>query len=124
MITGRWLGYKYPETFDVLLQFNKATRAKEITISSYHVYTGHIMPPTSIEIKFGMDRNKMKTVRVLKPAAPVKKDEDGQAYYDIPLPAEEFRYLQIHAVPTAKVPAWLSGKKEPGWFFVDELMLK
>jgi hypothetical protein len=38
----------------------------------------------------------------------------------IPLKPGSYQYIEVRATPLPHLPQWHPGKKEKGWFFIDE----
>jgi hypothetical protein len=119
---GNWLGYQ-GEPMDVQINLGDDMPQKSITISCLNNTGGWIMPPASIDIWYGDDEKNLKLWKKNKMDQPTKNLPVGPAFYTFDLPQEKYAVLKLHIVPVAKLPAWHDAKGNPGWVFVDEVLL-
>jgi hypothetical protein len=51
------------------------------------------------------------------------KPQYGQRLYDCPVKPGKYAYLKVVGKPITKLPNWHIGKGQPGWLFVDEVLI-
>ncbi|WP_339813598.1 chitobiase/beta-hexosaminidase C-terminal domain-containing protein [uncultured Imperialibacter sp.] len=119
---GNWLGYQ-GEPMDVQIILGEEIPQKSITVSCLNNTGGWIMPPASIDIWYGDDEKNLKLWKKNKVDQPTKNLPVGPAFYTFDLPKEKYKMLKIHIMPVTKLPAWHDAKGNPGWVFVDEVLL-
>lgn len=119
---GSWLGYQ-GNPMDVLIKLGEKRPEKTITLSTLNNTGGWIMPPAIIEIWYGDDTDKMRLWNKEQVVQPDKNLAVGPAFYTYELPKEKYTYLKLHIVPVQRLPAWHDAKGNPGWVFVDEVLL-
>jgi hypothetical protein len=126
---GKWLGYR--ETpLEALLVFGKTISPTNFTISALKNVGGFIVPPASVEVWGGMNKNNLKLLARIIPAQPTEaetKQKDFVNTENIILECSfkpvELKYMKVVMKPVAKLPKWHSGKGEKGWVFTDEVFV-
>ena len=118
---GSWLGYQ-GEPMDVLVKLDGKPK-KSVTLSTLNNTGGWIMPPASVEIWYGNDPKSLKLWKRERVQQPTKNLPVGPAFYTYELPEGSYSYLKLQIMPVAKLPAWHDAKGNPGWVFVDEILL-
>jgi uncharacterized membrane protein len=119
---GNWLGYQ-GVPMDVEIKLGDTVPQQSITVSCLNNTGGWIMPPASIDIWYGTDENNLKLWKKNKVEQPTKNLPVGPAFYTFDLPKEKYNVLRVHIMPVTKLPAWHDAKGNPGWVFVDEILL-
>lgn len=117
-----WLGFQH-KPMDLHCSWKDAVTLRSITLSSL-INTGiHVFPPIRIEVIGGSEDNQER-LGICYPA-PIKKNERANfIYFNCPLESKPMTHLSIIVTPLPKLPDWHEAKGEPGWFFVDEVILE
>jgi len=121
-LDGNWLGYQ-GEPMDVLIRLAGGVSPGAVTLSCLHNTGGWIMPPATVEVWYGNSPDQLKLFSANKVVQPEKHLPVGSGFYSYDLPKESFTYLKLHIVPVQKLPLWHDAKGNPGWVFVDEILL-
>ncbi|QNA42704.1 c-type cytochrome domain-containing protein [Lacibacter sediminis] len=119
---GSWLAWRQTR-MEALLQFNKPTIVKSVTLSTLIDVASYIMPPSSIEIWGGDDMKKMKLLGTLKPTQPTMLQPSSLRGYECKFNPSTVKYIKIIGNTVSKLPAWHPGKGDKGWLFVDEVLV-
>ena len=120
---GKWVGFReVPLT--ALLRFEKPVEARKISLSMLQNVGSSIFPPVRVEVWGGMEPGKLKLLGTEKPPVPGEKDPRNEdKLYEYSFQATPIKYIKVVAVPLAKLPAWHSGKGQPAWVFMDEVLV-
>ncbi len=119
---GNWLAWRQTR-MEVLLQFIKPTTVQSITLSALIDVASYIMPPSSIEIWGGDDKNKMKLLGSVKPQQPTMQQPSSLRGFECKFDPATVKYIKIVGNTVSKLPAWHPGKGDKGWLFVDEVLV-
>ncbi len=114
-----WLGFR-ERPLVAAFTFDGTKMFKEVILSS-QVNTGaYLFPPATIEVKGGSDPDHLTTIGKLIPVQPTKQEDTRMVPWRIPLKPGSYQYIEVRATPLPNLPQWHPGKKEKGWFFIDE----
>lgn len=118
--TGKWVGFQ-KNRMEALLVFNQQPEISSITIGNIVDTGSHIMPPQSIEVWGGNDRNQLKLLKrlTLKPTGKFTKEYEKT--YELKFNPVAVKYIKLIVQPLQKLPSWHFGKGKPAWVFVDEV---
>jgi hypothetical protein len=117
-----WLGFR-EKPMAALFYFDTAKTINSISISYNKSVQSYIMPPETIEIWGGEEKNKLRLVKKIIPE-PISKDELNTIRAEgikIDIPSSSFKVYKIVVKNISKLPAWHPGKGEKGWIFIDEI---
>jgi len=117
-----WMAYR-EASFIVECQWEEPQNISQITLSTYLNTYSYIFSPEHIKIVGGIDRA---TAKRLFQSSPPKLSKDYGSryeYYQCDLGGTSVSYLSIQVTPLQKIPVWHRGKGEPGWFFIDEVVI-
>lgn len=121
--TPKWVAFR-EQPLEAFLFFDRPTRLSSVSLSGLIDIGSYIMPPTSVEIWGGPDKNHLILLKKISPEQPKKL---GMAVQKLGFTANfeprEIRVLKIIAQPVQKLPPWHPGKGERGWLFLDEVFL-
>jgi uncharacterized membrane protein len=115
-----WLGYR-EKPFEALCTFAQPTPIKSVTISTGKNIGGFILPPLSVEIWGGNDKEHLKLLQKIAPEQPQKDQSARIEAIQSKLPEGKYAVIKVIARPVPKLPSWHPGKGQPAWVFVDEL---
>jgi uncharacterized membrane protein len=119
---GKWVGFRKTK-MESLLFFNNPVELSSITLSTLIDIGGYIMPPASIEVWGGDDKNNLKLLGRLTPEQPTMSKPAFQKGFELKFKPTTVRYIKLIATPVAKLPAWHPGKGDKGWIFTDEIFV-
>ena len=120
--SGKWMGFR-KNKMECLLQFNAPVTAQSITLSTLQDIGSYIMPPSSIEVWGGMDKNKLTLLGRTIPAQPTEPTTPSQRGFQVDFKTTNVKYIRLVVTPVAKLPAWHPGKGDKGWVFTDEIFV-
>lgn len=121
-LDGQFLGYQ-KNNMVVLLLFNEAVNAQNITISALKNISPYIMPPVSVEVWGGDSPSNLKLLGKVKPAPASKGDLPEIIPVEVNFSPSMYKCFKVIAVPVGKMPDWHPGKGDKGWVFVDEILV-
>lgn len=122
-LTGQFLGYS-KNSMEVLLLFNQAINAKNVTISALRNISPYIMPPVSVEVWGGESPSSLKLLGKIKPTPATKEDVMAEILpLEVSFTPANYKCFKVIAVPVSKMPDWHPGKGDRGWVFVDEILV-
>ncbi len=119
-LSVNWLGYK-DSTFKAGFYFYQDKEMKEIIVSVVENIDQYVFPPVKITVKGGDSPKKMTILGTVMPEQPTKNGRKHIIPVHIPISPKKFRYIEIEAIPVAKMPKWHPGAGDKGWVFVDEV---
>jgi hypothetical protein len=105
-----------------LLDFGQDPPPLQEVVLSYGKNTGaYIMPPTSVEVWGGDEKQTMQLLKKMTPPQPTADGPSEESYVTLSFSDASFRYYKVVAHPLKKLPSWHAAKGQPGWVFIDEL---
>jgi hypothetical protein len=117
-----WLGFVSPSFLDVECDLAKQQRISKVTVCALAMDYASILPPSYIEVMAATEPGKWKKVGQLSIPVPTS-GQYGSRFYECTITPGQYSSLRIVAKPVAKLPAWHGNKGNPGWVFVDEILL-
>jgi hypothetical protein len=120
--TEKWLGYK-ANRMEVLLLYKTAINVSSVTLSGLVDIASYIMPPASVEVWGGADKNHLKLLGKVTPNQPGKIIPTYLKGYDVSFKTTPVNCIKLVAIPVGKLPAWHPGKGDKGWVFADEIFV-
>lgn len=121
--TGKWVGFQ-KNRMEAILVFNNQSEISSITIGNLVDTGSHIMPPQSIEVWGGNDRNQLKLLKRFKTKPTGKFTKEYPPTYELQFNPIAVRYIKLIVQPLEKLPSWHSGRGKPAWIFLDEVWVK
>jgi len=116
---GLWLGYR-ENSFSATAEFSRPTALKSIAISYLKNIGSYIMPPASIQLFAGNDRNNLKLQSTLRPKQP--GEYLPNAVEAVPVNVNgSYQFWKVVVNPVTSLPSWHGGKGQKGWVMIDEL---
>ncbi|TDB66911.1 FN3 associated domain-containing protein [Arundinibacter roseus] len=120
---GKWVGFR-EEPLSAMFYFQKPISARQVSLSMLQNIGSSIFPPVRLEVWGGMEAGKLKLLGSKKLPIPAEKDPRNEdLLYEFSFTAQPLKYIKVIAVPLAKLPPWHSSKGEPGWVFMDEILI-
>jgi hypothetical protein len=123
-ITGsdRWLGF-LNNKMETVMSFADSVKVSDIIVGTLVNTGGSIMPPASIEVWAGNDKDHLSRISRLVPEQPAQHIPAALKPYEISFPPVSVKYIKIIAEPVAKLPKWHYAKGKKGWVFIDEVFV-
>lgn len=117
-----WIGFR-ERPLEAVFYFENARPIKKATLGFAKSYYSYVVAPESVELWGGNGKSRLKLIERKKIPAPSQK-EPGYCEEAIvfQLEGKSFNYYKVIARPVAKLPEFISKKREKGWLFVDEVI--
>jgi hypothetical protein len=119
---GKWLGF-HKNKMEGLFFYKKPIQAQELTLSALVDIINDIMPPLSIEVWGGQDRNSLRLLGRLVPDQPTEMKGTYLTPFDIKFKPVTVRVLKLVVNPVPKLPDWMVRKGKKGWIMMDEVFV-
>ncbi len=120
---GKWLGYNKGPVV-VILDLGKHKTVEEIIISSLSSPGSWIMNPSLIQSFFSHDGIHFQNGESIAPTPLTTSDKGGKTYYQLAGSENKSRYIKLVLQPIEQLPDWHPGKGNPGWLFIDEIIVR
>ena len=123
--TGEWLGFRKTDAA-FMVYFNKTFSAENVYLNMLQNIGGYIFPPVNVEVWGGTEKDKLKLLGKITADMPKKENKDDAAkliQQKISFAPFKIKYMKIVAKPLSKLPVWHSGKGEPAWIFLSEVVV-
>lgn len=121
-VNDGWLGFERAEHLDVECFFKNPAEVKKISIGTLLVDNAYIVPPASLEVWASNTPGQWEKIGTQSFPVP-DGPQYGNRFYNCEVKPGKYAYLKIVAKPIPKLPSWHRGKGEPGWLFVDEVLI-
>jgi hypothetical protein len=121
-VNDGWLGFERNEHLDVECFFNNPPSIQKVSIGTLLVDYAYIVPPASMEVWGSNQAGVWEKIGAQKFPTP-SKPQYGQRLYDCPVKPGKYAHLKVVGKPITKLPNWHIGKGQPGWLFVDEVLI-
>ena len=118
-----WLGYR-DKPLEAVLDLGEDAPTTRMLTFSYLQKTGSwVMPPRSVEVWGGKDKNSLRRLAKTSPRQPRENTPDEVKALQLDFEPETYRYFRIVANPVSSLPSWHQGAGQKGWVFTDEVMV-
>jgi len=119
---GKWIAAQ--KDVIIYMQFNKPAAIHQVTLNCMRNIGSQIFLPIAVEVWGGDDAAHLRLLGKTIPAAPKKDDPFMLTGIHCKLsPNRPVLCLKVIVKPIQNLPPWDPVKKQPGWFFTDELFL-
>ncbi len=115
-----WLGFR-DKDFVTFFEFKVPKPIKGLTISYLQKMDSYLMPPATVEIWGGNNKDDLKIIQKITPKQAAKMEVNTNLGIDIPIVSGNFKVIKVVVKPLSKLPVWHVGKGQKAWFFVDEV---
>jgi hypothetical protein len=112
------------------MEYQTPVVAQSVTLSSMIDVYRFIMPPLSVEVLGGEDRNNLKLLGRIVPEQPapmekdvLKKQPPFLKGFECKFKPASIKYIKIIGTTVSKLPKWHTGKGDMGYIFVDEILV-
>lgn len=119
---GKWLGFQ--KDMEIAMRFAQPVNLQSVTLNMMSNIGSSIFFPTEIEVWGGANQSQLKLLSKIKPVAPVKDEPSLLKGIVCKFTSSQpVTYIKVIAKPIKKIPEWHPSKGQPGWVFVDEILL-
>lgn len=120
--TGRWIAF-YTNDLETVIDLKEATEISSMTLHTCVEKGDWIFDTRGITISVSDDNQTFK--EVASEAYPAMKESDPNQIYthELKFDPVKTRYVKVKALSEQKIPSWHGGKGNPGFLFVDEIIL-
>ena len=120
--TGRWIAF-YTNDLDAVIDLKEATEISSMTLHTCVEKGDWIFDTRGITVSVSDDNQTFK--EVASEAYPAMKESDPNQIYthELKFDPVKTRYVKVKALSEQKIPSWHGGKGNPGFLFVDEIIL-
>lgn len=120
---GKWIAFQQSE-LSANLFFDTPQHIDTLSLSVRQGYHQHIYPPQYIEIWGGADSTNVRLLAKVSPSLDQIEQVRYRRMLSVPIHAGELGYIKFKAIPYQKIPAGYPAGGNPGWIFMDELVIK
>lgn len=120
--TGRWIAF-YTNDLEAVIDLKEATEISSMTLHTCVEKGDWIFDTRGITVSVSDDSQTFK--EVASEAYPAMKESDPNQIYthELKFDPVKTRYVKVKALSEQKIPSWHGGKGNPGFLFVDEIIL-
>lgn len=120
--TGRWIAF-YTNDLEAVIDLKEATEISSMTLHTCVEKGDWIFDTRGITVSVSDDNQTFK--EVASEAYPAMKESDPNQIYthELKFDPVKTRYIKVKALSEQKIPSWHGGKGNPGFLFVDEIIL-
>ena len=120
--TGRWIAF-YTNDLEAVIDLKEATKISSMTLHTCVEKGDWIFDTRGITVSVSDDNQTFK--EVASEAYPAMKESDPNQIYthELKFDPVKTRYVKVKALSEQKIPSWHGGKGNPGFLFVDEIIL-
>ena len=120
--TGRWIAF-YTNDLEAVIDLKEATEISSMTLHTCVEKGDWIFDTRGITVSVSDDNQTFK--EVASEAYPAMKESDPNQIYthELKFDPVKTRYVKVKALSEQKIPSWHGGKRNPGFLFVDEIIL-
>ena len=120
--TGRWIAF-YTNDLEAVIDLKEATEISSMTLHTCVEKGDWIFDTRGITVSVSDDNQTFK--EVASEAYPAMKESDPNQIYTHELKFDPVKthYVKVKALSEQKIPSWHGGKGNPGFLFVDEIIL-
>ena len=120
--TGRWIAF-YTNDLEAVIDLKGATEISSMTLHTCVEKGDWIFDTRGITVSVSDDNQTFK--EVASEAYPAMKESDPNQIYthELKFDPVKTRYVKVKALSEQSIPSWHGGKGNPGFLFVDEIVL-
>ena len=121
--TGRWIGF-YRNDMEAVIDLGKATEISEVGFNTCVEKGAWIFDTRGVEISVSDDGTAFKTVVKKDYSEMTEADPNKIYHHKYSFDSTTTRYVKVKALSEQQIPQWHGGKGNPGFLFVDEIIIK
>ena len=120
--TGRWIAF-YKNDLEAVIDLKEPTEISSLTLHTCVEKGDWVFDARAIKVSVSDDNKTFK--EVASETYPAMKETDPNQIYthELKFTPVKARYVKVFAQPEHSIPSWHGGKGNPGFLFVDELIL-
>ena len=120
--TGRWIAF-YTNDMEAVIDLKEPTEISSMTLHTCVEKGDWIFDTRGITVAVSDDNKTFK--EVASESYPTMKESDPNQVYthELKFDPVKTRYVKVKALSEQKIPSWHGGKGQPGFLFVDEIIL-
>lgn len=120
--TGRWIAF-YTNDMEAVIDLKEPTEISSMTLHTCVEKGDWIFDTRGITVAVSDDNKTFK--EVASESYPAMKESDPNQVYthELKFDPVKTRYVKVKALSEQKIPSWHGGKGQPGFLFVDEIIL-
>ena len=120
--TGHWIAF-YKNDMEAVIDLKEATEISSMTLRACVEKGDWIFDARGISVEVSDDNKAFK--QVASESYPAMKETDPNQIYvhTLNFTPVKTRYVKVKALSEKSIPAWHGGKGNPGYLFVDEIIL-
>ena len=120
--TGHWIAF-YKNDMEAVIDLKEATEISSMTLCACVEKGDWIFDARGISVEVSDDNKAFK--QVASESYPAMKETDPNQIYvhTLNFTPVKTRYVKVKALSEKSIPAWHGGKGNPGYLFVDEIIL-
>ena len=121
--TGRWIAF-YRNDMEMVIDLQKMTDVSSVAFNTCVEKGAWVFDARGVEISVSDDGKNFKSV--FKKDIPAMEEADPNQIYrhKYQFTPCQTRYIKVKALSEHQIPAWHGGKGNPGFLFVDEIIVK
>jgi len=119
---GRWQGFHGKDAIFVV-DLGSVQSIRDIRLNFLQDISVWIFLPADVEISFSEDGISYQTAGKISHDIPLDKRGALIHEFKAVFSSSKARYIKIEAKSTGTCPAWHSGAGQPGWIFLDEVVI-
>ena len=121
--TGRWIAF-FKNDMEAVIDLKEPTDISSMTLHTCVEKGDWIFDARGITVSVSDDNQSFK--EVASETYPAMKESDPNQIYThkLEFTPVKARYVKVKALPEHKIPSWHGGKGNPGFLFVDEIILE
>ena len=121
--SGEWAGW-CGTPFEAVIEMDPETEVTGVTLGTLIIKGDWVFNPTGITICTSENGEDFKEIAHIDYAVFSQEDPDGIHDFSIDFPAVSAQYLKVIGHTLTKLPDWHPGAGNPGFLFVDEVIVK
>ena len=120
--TGRWIAF-YTNDLEAVIDLKEATEISSMTLHTCVEKGDWIFDTRGITVSVSDDNQTFK--EVASETYPAMKESDPNQIYthELKFDPVKTRYVKVKALSEQSIPSWHGGKGNPGFLFMDEIVL-
>lgn len=120
--TGRWIAF-YKNDMEAVIDLKEATEISSMTLRTCVEKGDWVFDARGITVEVSDDNKTFKKVASETYPAMTEKDANQIYTHTLKFSPVKARYVKVTALSEKNIPAWHGGKGNPGYLFVDEIVL-
>lgn len=120
--TGRWIAF-YKNDLDATIDLQQATEISSASISTCVEKGDWVFDARSFTVEVSEDGANFTQVASEEYPTMTEKDRNGLYEHTLKFAPVKTRYVKVTAASEKSIPEWHGGKGNPGFLFVDEIVL-